>query len=653
MARIARRTLVGSLVAFVCFASTGGCLDRELKPLNPCLVTSVSRKVLVNNIEQVDLIFSVDNSGSMAEEQASLKQQFPKMISVLTTGMRSPDDTNPFPAAKDLHLAVVSSDMGAVGQMNVDGCNLMGGDDGKLQNLPRGSIGCQAGYPGFLSYIAGRDTPQQIATDFACIAELGTGGCGYEQQMEAPFKALWPNVYVGETGNVVTPNPYSFVGATPMQMQGRGDLPPPEGSKGFLRTAADRGGPSLLAVVVVTDEEDCSSKVTDHFRVATGASDPLASQGTQIRCFMNKQNLYDVSRYVDGFRALRPGYEKLVVFAGIVGVPPDLVDDKARANVDFTDAKSRNAYYDKMLADTRLQERVVNQRNPQNASMAASCTRSDRTGQTSRAFPPRRIVQTARGFEENGVIQSICQDDFGPAMDAIIEVIARQLGAVCLPRPLTRKSDGLVACNVVWELPPVTDAPAGTATECSDLPYLAPVDVGRVAINDRGGANCKVTQLPITRGGAVPTGAGWYYDNFSDDLQRACAGTKKQRVSFTNAAKPNTGIVVKLECLDETQRVASTSTDVSMSTAQPEIGSACVDVRMGTKTVNGDSACAVMLKSGGFDRSLFCHPELNICVKPCQSSTECPPAWECDQRPETTAPTGGRAYCVNPTCGVE
>jgi hypothetical protein len=117
---------VASLLA--CVGLLSGCLDRELKPLNPCLVSSVSRKVEVSNIDKVDLLFMVDNSGSMAEEQNSLKQQFPKMITVLTTGMRTPTDQNPFPPAKDLHLGVVSSDMGAVGQMNVQGCDPMGGD---------------------------------------------------------------------------------------------------------------------------------------------------------------------------------------------------------------------------------------------------------------------------------------------------------------------------------------------------------------------------------------------------------------------------------------------------------------------------------------------------------------------------------------------
>jgi len=631
--------------------SLTACLDRELKPLNPCLVSSVSRRVSVNNINQVDILFSVDNSGSMAEEQAALKDQFPKMITVLTTGMRMPNDPNPFPPAQDLHLAVVSSDMGALGQANVQGCDINGGDDGRLQNQPRGSIGCQASYPAFLSYVGGRDTPQQIATDFACIAELGTGGCGYEQQLESPFKALWPSVYHDERGNVVTQNPYTFLGMTPQQMLGRGDQAPPEGSRGFVRTDAT-GGVSLLAIVVVTDEEDCSAQKTDHFRVPMGSTDPLAMQGNQIRCFRNSQNLYPVTRYIDGFKKLRPGYEKLVVFAAIAGVPPELVDERARNGVDFTDQTSRDAYYDKILADRRMQESILGGRVTQNAQMTPSCMRRDRSGQNAVAYPPRRIVETVKGFGENGVLQSICQDDFGPAMDAIIDVIARQLGAVCLPRALTRRSDGLVACNVIWELPPVGMAPTGTPTECRDLPFLKPVDPGRPAINDRMGANCKVDQLPIKNSGQAPAGAGWYYDNFSDSVQRECSGSQKQRVAFTNAAKPNTGINVRLECLNETQTLAVTDKELSTTAEQPDIGSPCIDVKRGNRTVSGNDACVLTLTSG-LDRSMFCHPDLNVCVRACASTTECPPAWQCDTRAETTEATSGRAYCVNPTCGLD
>src|SRR4051794_22740654 len=74
-------------------ALSSGCLDRELKALNPCLVSGVARKVAVTNVDFVDLLFMVDNSGSMRQEQGALKEQFPKLITTLTTGKKSNGET--------------------------------------------------------------------------------------------------------------------------------------------------------------------------------------------------------------------------------------------------------------------------------------------------------------------------------------------------------------------------------------------------------------------------------------------------------------------------------------------------------------------------------------------------------------------------------
>jgi hypothetical protein len=632
------------------FASA--CLDRELAPLNPCLVSTVSRTVAVSSIDKVDLLFMVDNSASMTSKQNSLKDQFPHLIQVLSTGMRSATDTAPFPPVKDMHLAVVSSDMGTVGQSGIMSCDANGGDDGRLKNVSSGDPGCQATYPAFLSYDATKDNPNQIGVDFACIASLGVTGCTYESQLESPFKALWPSIYADAKGNVVTPNPYTFLATTPAQMTGRGDLPPPDGSAGFLRK--DINSPSLLGIILLTDEDDQSSQKTDYLANITDPTNPLARQGVQVRAFLNPQFLYDTSRYINGFKAIRPALPNLVVFAAITGVPTDLVDARARMNVDFTDDAQRNAYYDKIAKDPRMQQTVINAGNPQAAALNPTCSRTNRMGQQESAVPATRIFNVVRGFGANGTIQSICADDYGPGMDAIIEIIARQLGAVCLPRPLVRTGDGLVPCNVVWELPPAATAPIGTPTDCSTLPFLHPVDQGRPAVNDAGGNNCKVDQLPIAGANAVPAGAGWFYDTFSAGVKSGCPANQQQRVSFTDTAKPTNGVVVKLECLNEVQSLPNTRTDISTSTVQPEIGSACGSVTLANgKTLMGDAACVVTLTNGQSDGSMFCHPQLNVCVQGCTSSNDCPPAWACDTRDETVAATKGRPYCANPTCGAD
>ena len=89
-------------LAFTAALLLGGCLERELKPLNPCLVSGVVAEIAVTNIDKVDLLFVIDNSGSMREEQKALRAQFPKLVSLLTSGVRPNGDT--FSPATDLHL---------------------------------------------------------------------------------------------------------------------------------------------------------------------------------------------------------------------------------------------------------------------------------------------------------------------------------------------------------------------------------------------------------------------------------------------------------------------------------------------------------------------------------------------------------------------
>ncbi|MDH5675305.1 MAG: VWA domain-containing protein [Myxococcales bacterium] len=636
----------------------GGCLERKLKPLNPCLVSGVVAEIAVTNIDKVDLLFVVDNSGSMREEQVALAREFPKLVQVLASGDRDFDGMNDFPPAKDLHLGVVSSDMGLVGIQGIPGCEGLG-DDGIMNSIPGpGATGCQTSYPPFISYTAGVNTPEQAASDFGCIASLGTEGCGFEQQLEAGLKALWPETDIDPaTGLPFAENRILFLGdAAGFGRFGHGDRE----NNGFLRNDPVQGI-SLIAIVMVTDEEDCSSADTRHFTPEQylPPGDPLAMQDLNLRCFHNKQNLYDLDRYVNGFRALRPGQENLVIFAAIAGVPPDLVSSEALSRIDFGDQASRDNHYATILADQRMQEVPDPTRTPeQGGNLTPSCVTDN-----GKAYPPRRFVEVAQRFGENGVIQSICQDDFGPAMDAIIEVIAKQLGAVCLPRPLVRNSDGFVGCNVVWELPPPNQAPANTPTTCGQQGWeFLRVPEGRDTVSDKGGQVCTVAQLSVVGDttGASKEGdnEGWYYDNFSEEVMKECTGDEKQRVAFTPKAKPPTGVTVKLECLNEAQTLADNRTDVTPGIEQPSVGDPCKDVVINGREVTDDAACAVRLADGTDDTTMFCHPKLNVCVRSCSTDADCPAAWVCDDRGPTLSETAdpetrpnGSPICVNPTCG--
>ncbi|MCZ7679046.1 MAG: hypothetical protein M5U28_09955 [Sandaracinaceae bacterium] len=47
------------------------------------------------------------------------------------------------------------------------------------------------------------------------------------------------------------------------------------------------------------------------------------------------------------------------------------------------------------------------------------------------AFPPRRIVEVARELGPTSVVQSICQEDFTPVIDAILTRVAARVSGSC------------------------------------------------------------------------------------------------------------------------------------------------------------------------------------------------------------------------------
>ncbi len=319
----------------------------------------------------VDMLFMVDNSGSMAEEQASLTVQFPRLVRGLATGDRNADGVEDTLPIHDLHFAVITSDMGN-GGFPVPPCATTFGDDGILVTRGNtGTAGCMAEYPPYLGFMPPGDTAR-FAADFACVARAGTGGCGFEQPLEATLKALTPST-----------SPITFNFGT----VGHEDRE----NAGFVRAN------SLLAVVLMTDEEDCSVIDPELFNPPS----TVYPGDLNLRCFRYPSAVHPVGRYIDGFRALRSDRPDMFVLGVIAGIPPDLVRDPARAD------------FDAILADPRMQEEI------DTGAMMTRLTPSCNVPGRGLSFPARRLVQVAQAFGAQSVVQSICQEDFGPALDAI------------------------------------------------------------------------------------------------------------------------------------------------------------------------------------------------------------------------------------------
>jgi hypothetical protein len=299
----------------------------------------------------VDILFVVDNSGSMAQEQEALARGFPGFFDEL------------FAAAAEksidvsMNVGVVDTDMGTMG-FPVSTCsNPDGGDNGCLLNTPNPAVGgCAVAYPTFLNRQLTDDTYsiEQVTHDFTCMATLGTSGCGFEQQFEAARKALIDNT--------------AFSGC----------------NRGLIREG------SVVGVLFVSDEDDCSVRAShpemfDQDRTDLGH--------LNIRCFLHPDLIRTVDEYVAELQGFA-GEGHAMVVGELVGVPRD-----AARCTGFGDA----------LIDCLSEPAMQQQIDPaMTTQLIPSCNTS-----MGLAFPPVRFVQLAQRFGVNAVVGSICTEDYG------------------------------------------------------------------------------------------------------------------------------------------------------------------------------------------------------------------------------------------------
>ncbi|MEM9862934.1 MAG: hypothetical protein AAF938_15170, partial [Myxococcota bacterium] len=200
---------------------------------------------------KMDLLLVVDNSGSMREEQESLAADIPEIVSALFQG--EVGDVS-FQPVSDLRVGVVSSDLGTgnLGNLCVEP---NGGDDGRLL---RGS-GCEDAAP-FLGFRADEGSEDSFVSNVACRTQLGTIGCGFEQQLDSMLKAVTP-----------ASSALRFTGAT---TTGNEDT----AEQDFVRDDA------ILAIVMLTDEDDCSAVDPAIFRQDNSTRPELNDPRLNLRC---------------------------------------------------------------------------------------------------------------------------------------------------------------------------------------------------------------------------------------------------------------------------------------------------------------------------------------------------------------------------------
>ena len=564
------RMLLLALLCFGCSRDLGGSTP-------PCAVWDVVRRPHFNAPDKLDLLLVVDNSNSMREEQAELMRQLPDLIRVLTTGERH--DGTRFRRIQDLRVGVVSTDMGT-GGFPVFTCNEPNfGDDGVLRTRGNTMIsGCDAEYPQFLSFSPEWDTDvDSFAADVACLAALGTNGCGFEQQLDAMLKALSPSTATDDEGR-----PLTFTGGRTGHADGA--------NSGFLRPD------SVLAVLMLTDEDDCSALDPDIYNEHSAR---YPGEELNLRCFQYPEAVHRTDRYVNGLLLTRPDPD-LLVFAPIVGVPPDLI-----APGPFPGSPPD---FDVILADPRMQEMP----DPERLSQLRPSCRTD----NGPAFPPRRIVTVARDLERGGAntsLASICEPNFDAAIETFVDDIAAILAfRGCLPRPLSRRPDGLVGCEIL-EVLPAEGAVEGAVTRCAELPGRT---LRERSTSEYEGEVCVLQQLRDGESGE----AGWYYDDSSAEVRDRCDLTP-QRIVFTPEGALALGSTWTLGCLEH------------VSAPVGARGASCALDESVCETANTVELLATN------PMGLSCHPESHTCELRCETNADCAAGDTCED-----------AFCLNPTC---
>ena len=406
-----------SLLAVCSLATLPACADREVAAIPTEAVGETASRFVLGTNRNLDLLFVVDDSNSMLREQSQMARHFRTMIEVLE-GL--PDGGLP-----NLHIGVVSTDVGPAA-----GCPEPRVPAGELRNQPNPSdqaelSGCAGPRDRYLIDVLDEESGARevnypadstLADSFACIATLGAQGCRFEAPLEAMRRALAPDNLANQ---------------------------------GFLRDNA------LLAIVILSDEDDCSASDPRMFGSAEVVDGHRLGPAGNFRCFSqgvmcedgtaeregvregceprDSEFLTAIDEYVDDLRKLRPDPRQLVV-AGIVGAP--------RVEVGRT-------------ADG-------------NPALAPSCAEPET------AFPPVRTDAFLSRFEQH-VRTEICADDLSPAMKEIGEYIAGQLVGRCLK----------------GEVLDLDETTPGIQPECVAVETVAP-----------GSANPVRTRLPACPGAA-------------------------------------------------------------------------------------------------------------------------------------------------------
>jgi hypothetical protein len=402
---------------------------------------------------RIDLLFVIDNSNSMAEEQLNLAVQFDDLIGklealeadvnimVTTTDMWNPSCDGPWvkpdyePAAgapimdacTDRMPRFVGFDDVDHGNVCTDVCTTVALPEDPFIHFGPGGTNVMGGTP---------------AEALSCLGPQGVDGCGFESPLESMMQALDPGACWNDPAGCEDAD-WQWV------------------ERPFLRPGA------VLAVVMITDEADCSVKAWDamtspaFMEVDPDSGEQRTSSAvcwnagvectgydgvekTYAECHavdraldgsVAGQDAFDgstpalqpISRYVDYLQELK-SQGREVLMLGILGVPevtrysedppPHPVEGGVEALVyrDWVDGDVLPADPDD-AADKAAE-----------FGIGPGCTGFDEAGATTgQAIPPVRVKQVCESLNEGDeircCIESICSQSFSNAIDCLTGLI--------------------------------------------------------------------------------------------------------------------------------------------------------------------------------------------------------------------------------------
>jgi hypothetical protein len=436
-------------LSIVCACSSKGSTPFMDAPQDPRQQV-VSIRATPNR--NVDLLFVVDDSGSMADKQNNLAVNFPNFINVLS----SIEGGLP-----DIHIAVVTTDMGTkgtavptpgpgIGTLGQGGC-AMSGKDGVFQTNGATVTG------NFISDIRQTDGTRlknytgQLATVFAQMARVGATGCGFEQPLHAMKRALANN----------------------------------PSNAGFLRPDA------VLGVMFLADEDDCSIKDPAVFGPESATLGPLTSFrctrfgvtcatggqtpdqmnqiGAKANCSAASQSQFldDIGPYRDFLLSLKSDPSKIVV-GGILGaLEPFAVEIRNTAG--------------------------TNQ-----IALAHSCMYQGPAG-IEVADPGTRIKTLLDEFPNRAAFSTICQPDLSVALENLGQLVTRSIGTACVLDTLLDVDTATPGLQVDCVVEDVVGANATPVPKCSS-PDTPPC--WRLDTDPQGCPAAEHLKLVVVRSGA-------------------------------------------------------------------------------------------------------------------------------------------------------